>query len=113
MVKLIDDRLSAAFPGVNFDYSQNIEDNINEALSGVKGSNSVKVFGPDLGIDERIANDIKTALDKVRGIAETAVYRSLGQPNLLITPDRRNAHVTASTSAMSPRWCRRRSAARP
>ena len=54
----------------------------------MKGSNSVKVFGPDLGVDERIANDVKTALDKVPGIAETAVYRSLGQPNLLIAPDR-------------------------
>jgi heavy metal efflux system protein len=88
LVKLIDDKLTRRFPGVSFDYSQNIEDNVNEALSGVKGSNSVKVFGPDLGIDERIANDIKTTLDHVPGIAETAVYRSLGQPNLLIAPDR-------------------------
>jgi len=70
------------------DYSQNIEDNIDEALSGVKGSNSVKVYGPDLAVDERIANDVKTALDQVPGIAESAVYRSLGQPNLLIASDR-------------------------
>jgi cobalt-zinc-cadmium resistance protein CzcA len=88
LVKLIDDKLTRRFPGVSFDYSQNIEDNVNEALSGVKGSNSVKVFGPDLGVDERIANDVKTSLDKVAGIVETAVYRSLGQPNLLIEPDR-------------------------
>jgi len=88
LVKLIDDKLTRRFPGASFDYSQNIEDNVNEALSGVKGSNSVKVFGPDLGVDERIANDVKTALDKVAGIVETAVYRSLGQPNLLIEPDR-------------------------
>ena len=88
LVKLIDDKLTRRFPGVSFDYSQNIEDNINEALSGVKGSNSVKVFGSDLQIDERIANDAKTALDQVPGITGTAVYRSLGQPNLLIAPDR-------------------------
>lgn len=88
LVKLIDDKLTRRFPGVSFDYSQNIEDNINEALSGVKGSNSVKVFGSDLQTDERIANDAKTALDKVPGITGTAVYRSLGQPNLLIAPDR-------------------------
>ena len=88
LVKLIDDKLTRRFPGVSFDYSQNIEDNIDEALSGVKGSNSVKVFGPDLAVDERIANDVKTALDQVPGIAESAVYRSLGQPNLLIASDR-------------------------
>ncbi len=75
-------------PGVDFEYSQNIEDNINEALSGVKGSNSVKVFGPDLATDERVANDVMQVMSKVPGIAELAVYRSLGQPNLLITPDR-------------------------
>ena len=75
-------------PGVSFEYSQNIEDNINEALSGVKGSNSVKVFGPDLAIDEHVANDVMQVMGKVPGIAELAVYRSLGQPNLLITPDR-------------------------
>jgi cobalt-zinc-cadmium resistance protein CzcA len=88
LVKLIDDKLTRRFPGVSFDYSQNIEDNIDEALSGVKGSNSVKVFGPDLAVDERIANDVRTALDQVPGIAESAVYRSLGQPNLLIASDR-------------------------
>jgi cobalt-zinc-cadmium resistance protein CzcA len=88
LAKLIDDKLTRRFPGVSFDYSQNIEDNIDEALSGVKGSNSVKVFGPDLAVDERIANDVKTALDQVNGIAESAVYHSLGQPNLLIAPDR-------------------------
>jgi cobalt-zinc-cadmium resistance protein CzcA len=88
LVKLIDEKLTRRFPGVSFDYSQNIEDNIDEALSGVKGSNSVKVFGPDLGVDERIASEVKTVLDKVPGIAQTAVYRSLGQPNLLIAPDR-------------------------
>ncbi len=88
LVKLIEGRLSAAVPGVNFDYSQNIEANINEALSGVKGSNSVKVFGPDLATDEAVANKIMGVMGRVAGIADLAVYRSLGQPNLLITPDR-------------------------
>ncbi len=88
LVKEIDARLTREFPGVNFSYSQNIEDNINEAISGVKGDNSVKVFGPDLVSDETVANQVMAALNKVPGIVETAVYRSLGQPNLLITPDR-------------------------
>jgi cobalt-zinc-cadmium resistance protein CzcA len=88
LVKQINAKMERELPGVSFDYSQNIEGNINEAISGVKGSNSVKVFGPDLGDDERIANRVVQAMRKVSGIVDTAVYRSLGQPNLLITPDR-------------------------
>ena len=88
LVKEIDNKLTREFPGVNFGYSQNIEDNINEALSGVKGSNSVKVFGPDLEVDERIANQVVEVMGGVPGIVDLAVYRSLGQPNLVITPDR-------------------------
>ena len=89
LVKLMDRRLSAEFPGIDFEYSQNIEDNIDEALSGVKGSNSVKVFGPDLANRRAISpTQIMEVMSKVPGIANLAVYRSLGQPNLLITPDR-------------------------
>jgi len=75
-------------PGVSFGYSQYIEDNVDEALSGVKAANSIKVFGPDLRIDEDLASRVMTVLQTVPGIQDTAVYRSLGQPNLLIKPDR-------------------------
>ncbi len=88
LVGQIDRKLSSQFPGVSFGYSQNIEDNVEEALSGVKGSNAVKVYGPDLAEDERIANAVSEVMSGVAGIADTAVYRSMGQPNLLITPDR-------------------------
>jgi cobalt-zinc-cadmium resistance protein CzcA len=88
LVARIDARLEKEFPGVNFGYSQNIEDNVEEALSGVKGENSVKVFGPDLAADEDVASKVKKALDATPGMADTAVYRSLGQPNLLVIPDR-------------------------
>jgi cobalt-zinc-cadmium resistance protein CzcA len=88
LVKDIQRKLAAAVPGVTFDYSQNIEANINEALSGVKGANSVKVFGPDLPTDEKIANQVMAVMSGVKGITDLGVYRSLGQPNLLITPDR-------------------------
>ena len=74
---------------MNYGYSQNIEDNIDEALSGVKGSNAVKVYGPDLAVDERVANEVNEVISAIPGIADTAVYRSMGQPNLLITPDRK------------------------
>ncbi len=88
LVTRIDARLSKEFPGIDFGYSQNIEDNVEEALSGVKGENSVKVFGPDLATNEDIAFKVKQILDHVRGMDDTAVYRALGQPNLLIIPDR-------------------------
>ena len=88
LVRRINDRLSRDFPAVTWDFSQNIEANINEALSGVKGSNSVKVFGPDLDVDERIANQVVEVMGGVPGVVDLAVYRSLGQPNLVITPDR-------------------------
>jgi cobalt-zinc-cadmium resistance protein CzcA len=48
--------------------------------------NAVKVFGPDLAVDERVANETKEVIDGVPGIADVAVYRALGQPNLLIRP---------------------------
>ncbi len=90
LVSEMDARMRREFPGVSFGYSQNIEDNIDEALSGVKGTNSVKVFGGDLGEDERVANQAMEVMSGIPGIVDTAVYRSMGQPNLLITPDRRS-----------------------
>jgi cobalt-zinc-cadmium resistance protein CzcA len=88
LTREIDQRLSREFPEASFGYSQYIEDNIEEALSGVKGINAVKVYGPDLAVDERVANDVKEIISGVSGIADVAVYRALGQPNLLIRPDR-------------------------
>ena len=88
LIRRMDERLQREFPGVSFGYSQNIQDNIDEALSGVKGTNSVKVFGRDLSADERIANELVEVMGKVHGIVDLAVYRSLGQPNLVIKPDR-------------------------
>jgi heavy metal efflux system protein len=88
LVDQIDRKLGREFPGVSFGYSQNIEDNIDEALSGVKGTDSVKVFGTDLAVDEKVANQVLQAMSGVRGVVDLAVYRSLGQPNLLITPNR-------------------------
>ena len=89
LVNQIDKKLRARFPGVSFSYSQNIEDNIDEALSGVKaGSNAVKVFGYDLAADESIANRITGILRGVRGVTDVFMFRSLGQPNIVVEPDR-------------------------
>jgi heavy metal efflux system protein len=85
----MDAKLRRAFPGVSFAYSQNIEDNVDEALSGVKaGENVVKVFGPSFAVDEQIAYEIERVLDRTAGITDLVVYPSLGQPNIIITPDR-------------------------
>src|SRR5262249_10978163 len=89
LLRDIDARLRRRFPGVSFSYSQNIEDNIDEALSGVKaGANVVKVFGPDLDTDESAANRIGAVLNQIQGVTDVFVFHSLGQPNILIKPDR-------------------------
>jgi cobalt-zinc-cadmium resistance protein CzcA len=80
--------LQGEFPGVIFGFSQYINDNVEEAVAGVKGENSVKVFGPSLEENERIAGDIVKVMETVPGVKDLGVFRSLGQPNVKITPDR-------------------------
>jgi len=84
-------RLRDGFPGVDFNFSQYIEDNVEEAASGVKGENSVKLYGNDLETLEATANKIKEVLAGVPGIADLGVLTSLGQPTVKIDIDRRKA----------------------
>jgi cobalt-zinc-cadmium resistance protein CzcA len=74
--------------GVNWDFSQVIRDNVMEALSGVKGENSVKIFGPDLDQLEVLADKVKTTLDGIPGIENAGVFRIKGQSNLELRVDR-------------------------
>ncbi|HEX9158675.1 MAG TPA: CusA/CzcA family heavy metal efflux RND transporter [Rhizomicrobium sp.] len=83
--------LAARFPGVEFNFSQYIEDNIEEAASGVKGENSVKLFGNDLATLEKSAAQIKAVMATVPGITDLAELRSLGQPTVRIDVDRLRA----------------------
>jgi cobalt-zinc-cadmium resistance protein CzcA len=85
------DVLTQQFPGVDFNFSQYIEDNVEEAASGVKGENSVKVYGNDLETLEATANKIAKVLSEVPGVADLAVLRSLGQPTIRIDVDRERA----------------------
>jgi cobalt-zinc-cadmium resistance protein CzcA len=78
-------------PGVDYNFSQNIQDNVEEAMSGVKGENSIKLFGNDLQKLEATANEIQQAMKDVPGVADLAVFGELGQPNLLIQVDRERA----------------------
>ena len=80
--------LGAAFPGVVFNFSQMIGDNVEEAMSGVKGENSVKVVGSDIYKNEENANAIADTMAEVKGVKDLGVFRSLGQPSVKITPDR-------------------------
>ncbi|HXW30114.1 MAG TPA: efflux RND transporter permease subunit, partial [Xanthobacteraceae bacterium] len=78
-------------PGIDFNFSQYIQDNIEEALSGVKGANSVKIIGRDLPTIERIASQVMGQMQQVRGITDLAIFHVLGQPNLNIKVNRQKA----------------------
>lgn len=78
-------------PGVSYNFSQYIQDNVNEAMSGVKGQNSVKIFGNDLQQLQTVADEIKKVMRDVPGVTDLGVYAMLGQPNLLIRIDRQRA----------------------
>ncbi len=84
-------KLSEACPGVDFNFSQYIEDNVEEAASGVKGENSVKLFGNDLATLETVAQRIKAVLATVQGITDLSIFDSLGQPTVKIDIDRLKA----------------------
>jgi len=92
------DRLIAAMqreldkiPGVVWGFSQPIEDNMEEAVSGVKGELATKVYGDDLKVLEGKADEIVNIMRGVRGIEDLGVLQVLGQPNLNVTVDRRQA----------------------
>jgi cobalt-zinc-cadmium resistance protein CzcA len=78
-------------PGINFNFSQYIQDNVEEALSGVKGANSVKVIGPNLDTLEKLADQVMAEMGKVQGVADLGIFHLVGQPNLNIKIDREKA----------------------
>ncbi|WP_315798064.1 CusA/CzcA family heavy metal efflux RND transporter [Bradyrhizobium sp. SZCCHNRI3043] len=87
LLKQLDDR----FPGVEFNFSQYLQDNVSEAVSGVKGENSIKLYGNDLQALTDTANKIKQVLATVQGVTDLAVFTSLGQPTVQIDIDRAKA----------------------
>ena len=92
--KLIDElqaEFANEFVGIDFNFSQYIQDNVEEGLSGVKGANSAKIIGPDLATLERIARAAMHEMAQVRGIADLGAFWVLGQPNLNIRIDRNKA----------------------
>src|SRR5204862_1755979 len=91
MVQQMSDQLKREFVGVDFNFSQYIQDNIEEAVSGVKGENSVKIFGRDLAELERLSKSLRKELATVPGVKNPGGFNLLGQPNLVIKIDRARA----------------------
>jgi cobalt-zinc-cadmium resistance protein CzcA len=79
------------FVGIGFNFSQYIQDNIEEGLSGVKGANSIKIIGPNLQTLEQIAGSVMHEVAQVRGVTDLGLFPVLGQPNLNIKVDRDRA----------------------
>ncbi len=85
------DRELSKMPGIIWNFSQPIEDNMEEAVSGIKGELAIKVFGDDLRVLEEKADEIVGVMRRIQGIEDLGVFRILGQPNLNITVDRQEA----------------------
>ena len=78
-------------PGVIWNFSQPISDNVEEAVSGVKGELAVKIYGDDLKTLEEKGNDVVNIMSKIRGVEDLGLFRVIGQPNLTFTVDRQAA----------------------
>ena len=83
--------LEQKFPGVEWGFSQPIEDNMEEAVSGVKGELATKVYGADLHTLEDLASQVEGVMSRVRGIADIGIFQVTGQPDLVVAVDRAKA----------------------
>ncbi len=91
--KLIEQMQSrlAKYPGIVLGFSQNIQDNVEEAMSGVKGENSLKLFGDDFQILSALSEQILKVMKSVPGVQDAGIFKVGGQPNLIIQIDRAKA----------------------
>jgi cobalt-zinc-cadmium resistance protein CzcA len=91
LIAAMNDQLAKKFPGVIWGFSQPIEDNMEEAVSGVKGELATKIYGSDLHLLEDKASQIETIMSSVPGITDIGVFQVTGQPDLDIVVDRTKA----------------------
>ncbi len=91
LIKDLQAEFAQEFTGIDTNFSQYIQDNIEEGLSGIKGANSVKIIGPDLFKLEKLADQVRAQMSQVQGITDLGIFRVLGQPNLNIRVDRDKA----------------------
>ena len=88
LIRELSDKLTAALPGVNWNFSQVIRDNVLEVLSGVQGENSVKIIGPDLDRLEELGKQAVSAMVNVPGVTDVGYYKIKGQSNVELPIDR-------------------------
>ena len=79
------------FPGVFWNFSQPIEDNVDETMTGTKGGLAAKLYGPDLDVLEQKGEEIKEVMAQIPGIKDLGLQRDTGEPNLDVTVDRQAA----------------------
>jgi cobalt-zinc-cadmium resistance protein CzcA len=91
LINLLQAEFEKEFVGIDLNFSQYIQDNVEEGLSGVKGANSAKIVGPDLPTLERLAKAAMREMAQVDGITDLGAFWVLGQPNLNIKIDRQKA----------------------
>lgn len=91
LIEEIRKEVTSKFSGIGLNFSQYIQDNVQEQLSGVKGANSIKIIGPNLSKLQKIAEDVVKEISSVRGITDVGVFPVLGQPNLNIKINRQQA----------------------
>ena len=90
LIELMQQRFSK-YPGIVFGFSQTIQDNVEEASGRVKGANSMKLFGDDLDELTKLADQIQTVMEGVRGVADAGVFKVNGQPSMVISVNRDKA----------------------
>ncbi len=91
LIDQLQQEFSREYTGVELNFSQYIQDNVEEGLSGIKGANSIKIVGPDLGVLEKLADQVQSEMSQIKGVTDLGVFRVMGQPNLNITIDRAKA----------------------
>jgi cobalt-zinc-cadmium resistance protein CzcA len=87
LVAEMDDELERKLPGVTWNFSQNIRDNVMESLSGIKGDNSLKIVGPDLNTLQDLAAEAKKIMQNIQGLEDVGVFNVLGQSHLAFRVD--------------------------
>jgi len=85
------DRELEKYPGAFWNFSQPIEDNVDESLTGTKGGLAAKLYGPDLDVLEKKGDEIKEVMSKIDGVTDLGIQRDTGQPNIDLTVDRQAA----------------------
>ena len=91
LIAAMDRELEEKIPGATWGFSQPISDNLEEAVSGVKGALAVKIYGDDLKTLEAKADEIVATMQNIKGVEDIGVFRVIGQPNLNFTVDRDQA----------------------